>query len=130
MKNLLAMKILHITIVIIPTWAYAFCMAIPIAVWRAETQHKKIWESAGLCVKCHSKPREMLCSRCHEPMCAGCLTDHQKGADHARDIYIERLAKNMMPWTNSTAEECAEARLLQDQWRDDTALAESFITAA
>jgi hypothetical protein len=88
---------------------------IPESVWRAEPRHKGIWKSAGPCVRCMAKPRESMCQRCGEPMCAACLKTH--GKDHVRDLYIERLANGTA--SNGTREEEAEAAALRTKWADE-----------
>lgn len=54
-----------------------------------------------------------------EPMCAKCLNAHTTGKDHARDRYIERMARHEMSWANCTLQECAEANALKLQWAED-----------
>lgn len=94
-------------------------MAIPAAIWNAEPHHKEIWKSAGPCVKCHTKPRDAMCPRCLEPMCASCLNAHISGIDHAYDRHIEKMALGKINWDNCTTQECDEARLLQLEWDSD-----------
>lgn len=87
-------------------------MAIPASVWKSETQHASIWKAQGNCVRCNVKPRDLMCSRCQEPMCAGCLKLHED-IDHARDRYIERLAKGKTPMGTATRQEQFEAICLR-----------------
>ena len=110
-------------------------LEIPELVWKSELRHKEIWKSAGPCVTCRALPRELMCRFCGEPMCVGCLSQHEK-QEHQRDAYIERLAKSLrlqgspkyagkvLLFDTASAEEQTEARALLAKW--DAVEAESL----
>ena len=111
--------------------------AIPASVWEAETHHKDIWRSAGKCVICGVKPRDLVCSWCNEPMCAACAKVHTEKA-HRRERYIDALARkidrlfsevqfppsagyrlSVHSQTSATIEEFDEAAAIVAEWRED-----------
>lgn len=82
---------------------------IPDRIWKSETHHSLIRQSAGPCVACRERPRDLNCRWCGDPMCAKCLGVHQGGPIHARERYIERLADGKISWMSATIEEREEA---------------------
>ena len=51
---------------------------IPGTVWRAETHHRKLWQSQGACTRCRLRPRDLMCGKCGAAMCPVCLIEHGK----------------------------------------------------
>lgn len=83
------------------------------SVWGKEPHHRQIWKAQGNCVICQERPRDIICSRCSEPICGRCAKSHE--AAHLREKYIEKIARGEVQH-GVPPDEWAEAMSLRAKW--------------